>query len=115
MKAFLIPAVVLTLNIPAAFAQGGGQGGAEGPKGHRPSPEKVLEHLDSNKDGKVSLDEWKAGPRGKKNPEKAEAKFKKLDTNQDGTLSLDELKAHQPPKGAGPGGKGGGKKHKANE
>ena len=53
----------------------------------------------------MSLDEFKASPRGQKDPAKAEAAFKKLDADSNGSLSLDEFKAGGPKKD----GKGKGK------
>jgi Ca2+-binding EF-hand superfamily protein len=52
----------------------------------------MLGKMDTNHDGKISLEEWKASPRGQKDPTRAEEKFKKLDSNNDGFISLDELK-----------------------
>lgn len=70
-----------------AFAQKGEKG-----QGKRPDPAKVFSRKDADGDGKLSLDEFKAGM-----PEKALAKadnrFKKLDTNGDGSLSLEEFEA----------------------
>lgn len=49
--------------------------------------------LDTNQDGKLSLDEYKAGfP----NDPDAEKEFKALDTNGDGFLSIDEYQAGHP-------------------
>lgn len=52
-------------------------------KGNRPSPDKIMEKLDGDKDAKLSSDEVK-GPL-KKN-------FAEIDLDQDGYLSLEELK-----------------------
>ena len=49
--------------------------------------------LDKNQDGKISLEEFKAGFPGLAN---AEEKFKSLDKNGDGFLSMDEYKAGYP-------------------
>ncbi len=79
-------------------------GGPTGPKRERPSPEEAFKKLDTNNDGTLSLEEFKAGPRGQKNPTKAEEIFKKIDTNSDGKVTLEEFKAHRPPHHpAGPG------------
>ncbi|HSI14479.1 MAG TPA: EF-hand domain-containing protein [Chthoniobacter sp.] len=57
-------------------------------------PAEVFKKLDTNGDGKISLDEFKAGPQGKKDPAKAEEIFKKKDKDGDGFLSLEEFSAH---------------------
>jgi hypothetical protein len=79
------------------------------PPGGRPNPEEIFKKLDTNGDGSISLEEFKAGPRAQKDPAKAEEAFKKMDTNGDGKVTLEEFKAghHGPP--GGPGGPG---KHK---
>jgi Ca2+-binding EF-hand superfamily protein len=48
------------------------------------SPEQMIARLDSNHDGKVSADEFRA-------PELA--KFNRIDANHDGVVSPDEIKA----------------------
>ncbi|MFV1995388.1 MAG: hypothetical protein ACC661_08115, partial [Verrucomicrobiales bacterium] len=40
----------------------GGPGGPGGKGGHRPSPEKIIERLDTDNSGTVSLAEFQAGP-----------------------------------------------------
>src|SRR5688572_7541411 len=97
---------------PPGRPPGGGPGGPPGggPGGKRPNPEEVFKKLDANNDGSVSLDEFKAGPRGKEDPERAQEVFGKIDADSSGGISADEFKAHRPPHGAGgppPGGKGG--------
>ncbi len=57
-------------------------------------PAEVFKKLDANGDGKISLDEFKAGPAGKKDPAKAEEIFKKKDKDGDGFLTLEEFSAH---------------------
>ena len=57
---------------PPGRPPGGGPGG---PGGKRPNPEEMFKKLDSNNDGSVSLDEFKAGPRAKQNPDRAQEIF----------------------------------------
>jgi hypothetical protein len=83
-----------------------GPGGPNGPK--RPAPEEVYKKLDANADGSVTLDEFKAGPRAGKDPDKAAEIYKKIDANADGSVTLEEFKAFRPPhRPGGPGGPGG--------
>jgi Ca2+-binding EF-hand superfamily protein len=50
----------------------------------------AFDRMDTNKDGKISLDEWKAAH---PNDPNAEAQFKKLDANGDGFLTKEEFEA----------------------
>ncbi len=67
-------------------------------KGDKPkwNPEEVFAKLDKDGDKSLSLDEFKASPRFKKDASKAEAVFKAKDKDADSKLSLDEFKAHTP-------------------
>ncbi len=67
----------------------------EAAKGEKPKrdPAEMFKKLDTNGDGKISLDEFKAGPLGQKDPAKAEEIFKKKDKDGDGFLSLEEFSA----------------------
>ena len=84
---------------------------ATGPRGQGtpPTPEQVLKKFDTNGDGFLSLDEFKARPLAQKHPAAAEAVFKKIDTNGDGKVSLDEMKAFRAKVRAVVRGKGGQK------
>ncbi|HEX4148308.1 MAG TPA: EF-hand domain-containing protein [Pirellulales bacterium] len=60
---------------------GQGKPGQGGP-GQRPDAKQMLERMDSNKDGKLSKDEW---------PERMQENFDKFDANSDGSVDADEL------------------------
>ena len=53
----------------------------------------MFKKLDTNSDSAVSLEEFKAGPMAKRNPDKAEENFKKRDKDSNNSLSLEEFKA----------------------
>ena len=63
----------------------------------QPQPEDFFHELDTNGDGASSLEEFKAGPAGQKNPAVAEEYFKKFDRNGDGKMPLEEFTAHRTP------------------
>ena len=84
-----------------------------GEKHQRPSPEEAFKKMDANSDGFLTLEEFKTGHLGQKDPAKAEEVFKKMDKDGDGKVSLEEFKTGRPPHapgaGHGPGkGHGGG-------
>jgi Ca2+-binding EF-hand superfamily protein len=91
MKLFFAVAAVAFVSLTMAWGQDEKSGEEHGPKR---SPEEILKKLDTNNDGKISLDEWKASPRSQKDPARAQEMFNKLDANHDGFITLDELKAH---------------------
>ena len=83
---------------------------AEKPKAPKPTPEEAFKRHDKDNNGEISLDEFKTGPRGKKDPAKAEEQFKKRDKDANGKLILEEFKSKPAGGGSGKGkGKGAGK------
>ena len=50
--------------------------------------------LDTNKDGKISMDEWDAKKDAKTSMDKWDAEFKSIDANKDENLSAAEMKNH---------------------
>lgn len=63
------------------------------PEKPKADPAAAFKKLDANADGKLTLEEFKAGPRWKKEPEKAEGVFKKRDKDSSGDISLEEFTA----------------------
>jgi len=57
---------------------------------HAQDKAKQFEKLDADKNGAVSLEEYKAKS---KKPEKADARFAKLDADKNGSVSLEEWSA----------------------
>lgn len=89
LRILLSLAIALSLAVGAAYAKGAKQKNLAA-KGKKTVEERFAD-MDANKDGKVSLDEFKAKfPK----PEAAEKVFKAMDADNDGSLTLDELKAH---------------------
>ena len=111
MKPYICTLGALALATSLSLAQDNppgpppGPGGPDGPK--RPAPAEVFKKLDANADGSVTLEEFKAGPRAAKDPDKAAEIYKKIDANADGSVTLEEFKAFRPPHRPGAPGRGG--------
>lgn len=68
--------------------------------------EMMMKKLDTNTDGKISKEEWAAGPqataaKAKGGDEAVSKGFARLDKNSDGSIDLEELKAAPAGKGKG--------------
>jgi len=53
-------------------------------------PAESFKKLDANGDGKLTLEEFLAGPQGKKDPDKAKAYFQKVDKDNTGSITLEQ-------------------------
>ena len=99
MKTFTT--ILATLALSSAFALAADEkpaGGAKAGDDKKRNPEETFKKLDTNNDGALSLEEFKAGPMGKRNPDKVDEFFKKHDKDSNGSLSLEEFKADRPKK-----------------
>lgn len=91
MCALVLAALVGFSSLSAsAFAEEAKDGNKGKAKRPHLSPEERVKKMDTDKDGKLSLDEFKAK---KKDASKAETRFKKIDANNDGFVTVDEMKA----------------------
>lgn len=84
----LVPCLAASLVVVASVA---GAAPGEGRK-NPPDAARVFARKDANKDGALTLDEFKAGMK-EKQLERAPRRFKMLDANGDGRVSMDEFKA----------------------
>lgn len=89
MKRFVFGIVVLSIVALLAGGEAMAKGGKKGKRSEAAAAAaETYKSLDKNGDGKLTLDEFKAG---KTDAQEAEKAFKALDKNADGTLSPDEL------------------------
>ncbi|MES2475456.1 MAG: EF-hand domain-containing protein [Verrucomicrobiota bacterium] len=75
--------------------------GKKGPRegGDRGMPERMIQTLDQNADGKLSFEEFRVGPPVKNlSEDEQEDRFEKLDRNQDKAISAEDFPPPPPPK-----------------
>ena len=96
---FAIAAPCLAACLAACGILGGSFAAAAPGEGKKnpPDPAKVFARKDTNKDGLLTLDEFKTGMKDKQ-LERAPQRFKTIDANGDGKVSMDEFKAGSNPK-----------------
>jgi Ca2+-binding EF-hand superfamily protein len=90
LRLSLLATTALVLAGPAFAAPGDTAAPQAAPAAPSPRPARIdggVMRYDTNKDGAVTIDEWKSGQ---------QARFKRLDSNGDGKLSKDELFARTP-------------------
>jgi EF hand len=107
MKTYIQIIGAMTIATSLICAEDAPKGPKRPGKGGRPMAEEIFKKLDADSSGSVSLDEFKAGPRAKENPEKAEEIFKKIDKDSSSDISLEEFKNVRPPGKEGKGKRGG--------
>ena len=79
---------------PAAPAAGGSTAPAAGDAAKpKHDPAETFKKLNTTNDGKLTLEQFLAGPQGKKDPDKAKAYFQKIDKDNTGSITLDQWMA----------------------
>jgi hypothetical protein len=110
-KAMKLTLLTLTFALVAGLAvaaegekkKGEGKGGPVDPVKRA---EMTMKKLDTNTDGKISKEEWAAGPqatamKAKGGEEAVTKSFGRIDKNSDGNIDMEELKAMPVGKGKG--------------
>ncbi len=61
----------------------------------KPKAERTLKHLDNDKNGEVTLEEFKDTKRKKElSAETLEKRFNRMDRDKSGTITLEEIRTH---------------------
>ncbi len=92
---------ILGILAAAASLSFGEEAPAKPEKPKAPNPEKAFKKLDADSNGSLSLEEFKASPRAKKNEAKAEELYKKMDADSKDGVSLAEFTAGMAAPGKG--------------
>lgn len=80
-SALALLALVFLASAPAVAQKRGGFGGGEKQEG--PSPERMIRSMDSDRDGRISREEWR----------QPQARFDAIDVDKDGFLTKSEIEA----------------------
>jgi Ca2+-binding EF-hand superfamily protein len=103
MKKALMLVAVMGVTAGAAFAEEPAK--KEGGERRGWDPAAAFKATDTNADGAISLEEFKAGKIGQRDPAAAEDRFKKRDLDKNGSLTLAEFSTRphrETPKDAAP-------------
>jgi Ca2+-binding EF-hand superfamily protein len=93
MKSILLTLLLTPALVFAADDEAKPKKPAKGTGKPAQNPAAAYKKMDTSGDGIVTLEEFKASPRGQKNPDRAEKAFAKLDKDSDSKLTLEEFKS----------------------
>ena len=91
MKKLMTVLSVLALSASFVMAAEVAKDEKKADKKNTATPEERFKKLDSNADGKISMEEWNASPMAKKDATKAAEQFTKKDKDGDKNLSMEEF------------------------